>query len=98
MTINAQKRHVELDTYYCSTDQSTITNLKIDADRVSFDMIPFPLAPDRPLHMVVIYEKANQYRGNATGLWTGLWAAKEVVKIEWRQVPSIELPFTTVAR
>lgn len=99
ITINDDKKCIELDTYYCSTDQATVKNLRIDSEVVSFEMIPFPLAPDRPLRLVATREgKPNLYRVNAVGLWTGLFTKNKLVKIEWRQVPSIKIPYTTIGK
>jgi hypothetical protein len=99
ITINDEKKRIELDAYYSSTNQATIKNLRIDSEVVSFEMIPFPLAPDRPLKLVAAREgKSNLYRVSAVGLWTGLFTKSELVKIEWRQVPSIKLPYTTIGK
>jgi hypothetical protein len=97
ITINDDKKRMELDTYYCSTDQGTIKNVKIDAEMVSLDMIPFPLAPDRLLRLVAVRKGGSHlYRVSAIGLWPGLLTKTKLVKIEWRQVPSIKLPYTTI--
>jgi hypothetical protein len=99
ITINDDKKRIELDTYYSSTDQATIKNLKIDSEVVSFEMIPFPLAPDRPLKLVAVRKgEPHLYQVNAVGLWTGLWTKSKLVKIEWKQVPSIKLPYTIIGK
>lgn len=99
ITINDDKKHIELDMYYSSTDQATIRNLKIDSEVVSFEMIPFPLAPDRPLRLVAVRKgEPHLYQVNVVGLWTDLLTKKKLVKIEWRQVPSIKLPYTTIGK
>jgi len=100
ITINDDKKRIELDTYYSSTDQATIKNLQIDPEVVSFRMIPFPLAPDRPLKLVAVRKKSEPYlyQVSAVGLWTGFLEKKKLVKIEWRQVPSIKLPYTTIGK
>jgi hypothetical protein len=99
ITINDDKKRIELDTHYSSTDQATIKNLKIDSEVVSFEMIPFPLAPDRPLTLVAVRKgEPHLYQVNAVGLWTDLLTKKKFVKIEWRQVPSIKLPYTTIGK
>jgi hypothetical protein len=100
ITINDDKKRMELDTYYCSTDQATIKNLKIDSEVVSFEMIPYPMAPDRPLKLVAVRKKSEPhlYQVSVVGLWTGLWMKEKLVKIEWRQVPSIKLPYTTIGK
>lgn len=100
ITRNDDKKRIELDSYYSSTEQATIKNLQIDSDVVSFEMIPFPLAPDRPLKLVAVRTKGEPdlYRVSAVGLWTGLLDKKKLVKIEWRQVPSIKLPYTTIGK
>jgi hypothetical protein len=99
ITINDDKKRIELDTYYSSTDQATIKNLKIDSEVVSLEMIPFPLAPDRPLKLVAVRKgEPHLYQVKAVGLWTGLWTKSKLVKIEWRQVPSIKLPYATIGK
>jgi len=98
--INDDKKRIELDSYYVSTDQATIRNLQIDPEAVSFDMIPFPLAPDRPLKLIAVRNRGelNLYQVSAVGLWTGLFDKNELIKIDWKQVPSIKLPYTTIGR
>jgi hypothetical protein len=100
ITINNDKKCIELDAYYSSTDQSTIKNLQIDSEIVSFEMIPYPSAPDRPLKLVAVRKKSEPhlYQVNAVGLWTVLWDKSKLVKIEWRQVPSIKLPYTIIGK
>jgi hypothetical protein len=100
ITINDDKQRIELDAYYSSTDQSTIKNLQIDSDVVSFEMIPYPLAPDRPLKLVAVHKKSEPhlYQVSVVGLWTGLLDKNKLQKIEWRQVPSIKLPYTTIGK
>jgi hypothetical protein len=99
LTINDEKEHVEVDNYNASTDQETINNAFVERDSVSFDMIPFPLAPDRPLRLVASREPGkSEYRVNVVGLWAGLFDKKKQVKIEWRQVQSISLPFPKIER
>lgn len=97
ITINDNKKNIELDNYYVSTDQSTIKNLKIESEVVSFDMMPYPLCPDRPLKLVAT-GKGESYQVKVVGLWNGLWTKGKSVKIEWRQVPSIKLPYTSIGR
>ena len=100
ITINDRKKRIELDSYYSSTDQSTIRNLQIDSEVVSFEMVPYPMAPDRPLKFVAVRKKdePNSYQVSVVGLWTGLLDKKKLIKIEWRQVPSINLPYTTIGK
>jgi hypothetical protein len=100
ITRNDDRKRIELDAYYSSTDQATIKNLQIDSEVVSFEMIPFPLAPDRPLKFVAVRKKnePDLYQVSAVGLWTGLLDKNKLIKIEWRQVPSIKLPYTTIGK
>jgi hypothetical protein len=100
ITRNEDKKRMELDAYYVSTDQGTIKNLQIDNDVVSFEMTPFPMAPDRPLKLVAVREKnkLGLYKVSVVGLWTGLFEKEKLVKIEWRQVPTIKLPYTTIGK
>jgi hypothetical protein len=95
MTINDDKKCIELNTYYSSTDKATIKNLRADQQVVSFEMIPFPSASDSPLRLVATRErKLHSYKVNAVGLWN-LFTKNKLAKIEWKQVPSIKLPYTT---
>jgi hypothetical protein len=104
ITINNDKKRIELDTYYASTDQTTIKNLRIDPEMVSFEMFPFPMAPDRPLKFTATLEGLKEshsyhsYKAKAVGLWTGLFEKNKLVNIEWRQVPSIKLPYATIGK
>jgi hypothetical protein len=80
-----------------STEQLTIKDLKVDPQEISFEMIPYPLAPDRPLKFVASLEKmTNRYTASAIGLWTNLFDQTRLVKIEWKQIPSIKLPYSII--
>lgn len=100
VTTDSKNKRMELNAYYASTDQATIRNLSISPTAISFDMMPFPLAPDRPLRFVATreHEASYLYQANAVGLWKGLFKETELVKIEWRQVPSITLPFSKIGK
>jgi len=99
-TINNRKKSIELNMFYALTDNATIRNLSVSAKAISFEMIPFPLAPDRPLRFVASRqgEKSHLYQASAIGLWKELINEKEMLKIEWRQVPSISLPFPMIGK
>jgi hypothetical protein len=98
ITIDHTQKRVALDPYYCSTDQATIKSLRIDKDVVSFEMMPFPLAPDRPIRVIAKREgKSSAYRVSAIGLWSNLFT-KDPMKVEWKQVSTIELPYRTITR
>jgi len=99
-TINNRKKSIELNMFYALTDNKTIRNLSVSAKAISFEMIPFPLAPDRPLRFVASRqgEKSHLYQASATGLWRELINEKEMLKIEWRQVPSFTLPFSIIGK
>ncbi len=100
ITINNDKKRIELYMYYASTERATIRNLDISSKAISFEMIPFPLAPDRPLRFVATRqgEMSHLYQANAVGLWKGLFDETKLLKAEWRQVPSIALPFPTIGK
>ena len=100
ITINNEKKRIELYMYHASTDDATIRNLSVSSKAISFEMIPFPLAPDRPLTFLATRqgELSHLYQANAVGLWKGLFKETELQKIEWRQVPSIALPFSTIGK
>ena len=100
ITRNDEKKRIELNVYYSSTDHATIRNLSVSSNAISFEMIPFPLAPDRPLRFLATRQgdKSHSYQANAVGLWKGLFKETELVKIEWRQVPSITLPFSRIGK
>jgi hypothetical protein len=89
ITINNNGKQIQTDNYYTSTDQATIRNLIIDPDKVSLDMIPYPLAPDHPLKLVATrIDKTHLYNAKVVGLWTDLLTNKKSIQIEWRQVVS----------
>jgi len=98
--INNGKKSIELNMFYALTDNATIRDLSVSAEAISFEMIPFPLAPDRPLRFVASRqgEKSHLYQASATGLWRELINEKEMLKIEWRQVPSFTLPFSIIGK
>ncbi len=100
ITINNEKKRIELYMYHASTEDATIKNLSVSSKAISFEMIPFPLAPDRPLRFLATRqdELSHLYQANAVGLWKGLFKETELQKIEWRQVPSITLPFSTIGK
>ena len=100
ITRDDKNKRMEFNAYYASTDQATIRNLNISPKAVSFDMMPFPLAPDRPLKFVATreHEASYVYQANAVGLWKGKFKEAELVKTEWRQVQSIALPFSTIGK
>lgn len=98
--INNGKKSIELNMFYALTDNATIRDLSVSAEAISFEMIPFPLAPDRPLRFLATRqgELSHLYQANVVGLWKGLFKETELQKIEWRQVPSIPLPFSTIGK
>lgn len=100
ITGDSKNKRMELSAYYTSTDQETIRNLSITPKAISFDMMPFPLAPDRPLRFIATreHEASYSYQANGVGLWKGLFKEIEMVKTEWKQVPSITLPYTTIGK
>ncbi len=99
-TINNRKKSIDMNMFYALTDDATIRNLSVSSKAISFEMIPFPLAPDRPLRFVATRqgELSHLYQANAVGLWKGLFKETELVKVEWRQVPSITLPFSIIGK
>ena len=96
-----REKRTELYMYHASTENlPTIKNLNISPLAISFEMIPFPLAPDRPLRFVATRKgpSSHVYEANAVGLWTGLFDKTKLLKTEWRQVPSITLPYPTMGK
>lgn len=98
---NNKKKRTDLYMYHSSTDNlPTIKNLSISPLAVSFEMTPFPLAPDRPLRFVATRKDPSSYayEANAVGLWTGLFDKTKLLKVEWRQVPSIALHYPAIGK
>ena len=96
-----KKKRTELYMYHASTENlPTIKNLNVSPLAISFEMIAFPLAPDRPLRFVATRKgpSSHVYEANAVGLWTGLLDKSKLLKTEWRQVPSITLPYPTMGK
>ena len=99
ITINNERKHLYLDTFTASTDDQSIKDLRIEEDTFSFEMIPFSLAPDRPIRVVATRKGGpSNYNVSAVGLWTGLMEKSKLLKIEWKQVRSITLPYNTISR
>lgn len=100
ITADSTTKRMELNHYYVSTDQMTIRNVSITSKAISFDMMPFPLAPDRPLRFVATRgsDTSDVYKANAVGLWKGLIKESNLLKVEWRQVPSISLPYSVIGK
>ena len=90
-------KSIEPYLYYVSTDQATIVNLDISSKAISFDMIPFTLAPESPLRFIATQKHRLRplYEASAVGLWK-VWDETKVQKTEWKQVKSIELPLSTI--
>jgi len=97
ITIDSEKKRLNVDTFSASTDSQTIRDLKVEKDVLSFEMIPFALAPDRPIRIVAT-RKGWSYNVSAVALWPGLIEKTKSVKTEWKQVPAITLPYTTISR
>ena len=98
LTIYHTSKRIALDPYHCSTEQACIRGLQIDQDAVSFEMIPFPLAPDRPIRVIATRKgKDSKYQVSAVGLWANMFT-KVPIRTEWRQVLSIELPYSKISR
>ena len=103
ITPNNTTKHLELQNWYTSSstgDLPTIKNLDISSKAISFEMIPFPLAPNRFLRFVATRKgsESSMYQANVVGLWKGLLDETKLLKIEWCQVQSIELPFSTLGQ
>lgn len=84
--------------YYASTDQATIRDLAISSKAISFEMIPFPLAPDHPLRFVAVRkgESSLFYEARVVSLRKGFFDETKLVNTEWKQVTSITLPHSTI--
>jgi hypothetical protein len=95
LTLDASKKAFILDSYYSSTETGTVRDLNLDSSAVSFEMTPFPLAPDRPLR-VVATKIGARYEAKVGGVWSEL-LSKKPLTIEWRQIRSIELPYPIVS-
>jgi hypothetical protein len=96
ITTNKAQRSQQLFLFSASTEEGNIKNLMIDQDTFSFDIA---LWPDRPLRVVAAGKAGtNNYKIGASGLWSGLLKKSEFIKVEWRQIPSITLPYNTITR
>lgn len=98
ITGNDLNKRIELNSYYASSTLGSINNLDVGPTAISFQMIPFPLSPDRPIRFVATRDNSLAYTANAVGLWTVGTRKPELLKIEWRQVPSITLPYFTIGK
>jgi len=96
--INKEKKLSELHMEYFSTDDNSITNLSVSPKSVSFDIDfgrPDHSGHDRKLTFVANRHDSSSstYEASGDGLWNDILDEKRSIKIEWKPVPSIPLPY-----
>jgi hypothetical protein len=83
---------------YVSTDDESIEELEVYPNRVSFTL-RFNTV-DAPLRFLATTGEVFSYRkfrkAHVVGLSQGDLDKTKIIKIEWRQVPSITLPYSTI--
>jgi hypothetical protein len=96
--INKEKKLSELYMEYFSTDDNSIANLSVAPKSVSFD-INFG-RPEHSGHYRKMTFVANRqdssssaYEASGNGLWNDTLDETKSIKIEWKPVPSILLPY-----
>lgn len=96
ITTNKTQRKNQLFLYSASTKDGSIRNVLVNQDTFSFDIA---LWPDRPVRFVAAGKSGtSNYKIGGAGVWAGLLNKSELVKIEWKQVTSITLPYNTLSR
>jgi len=96
--INKEKKLSELHMEYFSTDDNSMTNLSVSPKSVSFDIDfghPDHSGHDRKLTFVANRHDSSSstYEASGSGSWNDMPDETKSIKIEWKQVPSIPLPY-----
>ena len=94
--IDKEKKRSELNLVHASTDDNTIKNLSVSPKSVSFDINIgwFEQGGNsRLIHFMASRQGMYSYQGSAIALWKNMFDETKHIKIEWKQVPSIALPF-----
>jgi hypothetical protein len=96
--INKETKLSELYMEHYSTDDNSITNLSISPKSVSFDINTGWFdqgGHTRQLSFVATRQGSisSTYQANGVGLWKNMFDETKIIKVEWKQVPSIALPY-----
>jgi hypothetical protein len=96
MHVNKKTRQIEMSMSGYDSDKGGIENLSVDPKAVSFDLY---WGVGRTIRFVATRKGllSSEYEANAVARWTGWLDETKTIKIEWKQVPSITLPFPTIA-
>jgi hypothetical protein len=90
---NFEKTKMFMDMNRVSTEDMTIRNLTVTPELVSFDM-KWGIDENRNLRFVATRQGSisRSYQAKAVGLWNTVFDKTKIIKIEWRQIESINLP------
>jgi hypothetical protein len=96
--INKEKKLSELDMEHFSTDDDSITNLSVSPESVSFDINFGWLDQGEHNRKITFVAKrqdlsSSTYEASGVGLWNDKIDKSKTIKIEWKPVPSIPLPY-----
>jgi len=99
--LNKETKRSELNMYHVSTNDKTINNLSVSPKSVSFDIGTGWFEPGgntRQIKFLATRQGSSSYtyQANAVALWKSMFDEAKSIKIEWKQVPSITLPYPVV--
>lgn len=93
---NKEQKSHQLYLFSASTGDQSIRNLSVNQDGFAFDIV---LWADRPFRVVAAGKAGtSNYKISAVGLWPNVLDKSKLSKREWKQVPSIALPYNRIVR
>lgn len=96
--VDKDKKRSEMTLFHASTNDNSIKNLSVSPKSVSFDIDTGWFEQGggtRQIKFVASRQGSSSaiYQASATGLWRSMFDETKLMKIEWKQVPSIALPY-----
>ena len=96
--VDKDNKHSEMTLFHASTNDNSIKNLSVSPKSVSFDIDTGWFEQDkstRRIKFVASRQGASSsiYQASAMGLWRNMFDETKLIKMEWKQVPSINLPY-----
>jgi len=98
---NAEGKYSELTLEHFSTDDETIKNLSVTPQSVSFEIYVGSSDPGGEARKFSFKASrqglsSSNYTAQAIATWRSLLDETKLVNIVWKQIPAINLPFSTI--
>jgi len=98
---NAEGKYSELTLEHFSTDDETIKNLSVTPQSVSFEIYVGSFDPGGEARKFSFKASrqglsSSNYTAQAIATWRSLLDETKLVNIVWKQIPAINLPFSTI--